>query len=97
MLKLTDIPSILVGIRLIIAPALLLDALDGHTSIWFIVGYLVAVLSDIFDGIIARRLGVSTVQLRQADSWADRACIPVLRSLLGWSIRKSLLTFSVHS
>ncbi|CDN14341.1 hypothetical protein RintRC_2774 [Richelia intracellularis] len=30
-----------------------------------------AFLSDIFDGIIARRLGVSTPQLRQADSWAD--------------------------
>ena len=71
MIKLGYIPSILVGIRFTIAPLLVLDALDGETSLWFIVGYIIAVLSDIFDGIIARRLGVSTVQLRQADSWAD--------------------------
>ena len=71
MLKLTQIPSILVGLRFTIAPLLLLDALDGKTTIWFLIGYVIAVISDIFDGIIARRLNVSTVQLRQADSWAD--------------------------
>lgn len=69
MLKTT--PWILVAIRLAIAPLLLLDALDGKTSDAFMLGYIVAFLSDIFDGIIARRLGVSTVKLRQADSWAD--------------------------
>ncbi len=71
MLKLTYIPSMLVGLRFAIAPLLLLDALDRQTGKWFIIGYVIAVLSDIFDGIIARRLGVSTVKLRQADSWAD--------------------------
>jgi phosphatidylglycerophosphate synthase len=65
------IPSLLVGFRLAIAPLLLLDALDHKTSPLFVSGYVIAVLSDIFDGIIARRLGVSTAQLRQADSWAD--------------------------
>jgi len=34
---------------------------------------LLATLSDIFDGIIARRLGVSTVGLRRADSTVDLA------------------------
>jgi phosphatidylglycerophosphate synthase len=71
MLKLTSIPSILVGLRLTIAPLLLFDAGDRHPSAWFVGGYIIAVLSDIFDGIIARKLGVSTVKLRQADSWAD--------------------------
>jgi phosphatidylglycerophosphate synthase len=71
MLKLTYIPSMLVGLRFAIAPLLLLDALDRQTGNWFILGYVIAVLSDIFDGIIARRLGVSTVKLRQADGWAD--------------------------
>jgi CDP-diacylglycerol--glycerol-3-phosphate 3-phosphatidyltransferase len=65
------IPSILVGIRLAIAPLLVLEAVDHDTTIWFVIGYIIAILSDIFDGIIARRLGVSTVELRQADSWAD--------------------------
>ncbi|NEQ80012.1 MAG: CDP-alcohol phosphatidyltransferase family protein [Moorea sp. SIO2I5] len=71
MIKLVHIPSLLVRIRFAIAPLLLLDALDRNISYWFIIGYIIAVLSDIFDGIIARRLKVSTVQLRQADSWAD--------------------------
>jgi phosphatidylglycerophosphate synthase len=71
MLKLTTIPWLLVGLRFLIAPLLLLAALDGRTDAGFIVGYTIAVLSDIFDGIIARKLGSSTVKLRQADSWAD--------------------------
>jgi phosphatidylglycerophosphate synthase len=70
-LKLTQIPSILVGFRLAIAPLLALDAFDHQISSWFVAAYILAVLSDIFDGILARRLGVSTAQLRQADSWAD--------------------------
>jgi len=65
------IPSVLVIFRFLISPFLLWDAGDGQTSIWFIVGFVVAFVSDIFDGIIARRLGVSTANLRQADSWAD--------------------------
>ena len=32
---------------------------------------MAAFLSDIFDGVIARRLGVSIASLRKADSWAD--------------------------
>ncbi|MEB3218989.1 MAG: CDP-alcohol phosphatidyltransferase family protein [Nostocales cyanobacterium 94392] len=71
MIKLLHIPSFLVGMRFAIAPLLVFDALDHKTSYWFIIGYIIAVLSDIFDGIIARRLKVSTAQLRQADSWAD--------------------------
>jgi phosphatidylglycerophosphate synthase len=71
MMKLVYIPSLLVGLRLAIAPFLLVDAWDRQISDWFLVGYVIAVLSDIFDGMIARRLGVSTVKLRQADSWAD--------------------------
>jgi phosphatidylglycerophosphate synthase len=71
MMKLAYIPSLLVGLRLAIAPFLLVDAWDHQISDWFLVCYVIAVLSDIFDGIIARRLGVSTVQLRQADSLAD--------------------------
>ncbi|WP_204102518.1 MULTISPECIES: CDP-alcohol phosphatidyltransferase family protein [Spirulina sp. CCY15215] len=65
------IPSLLIALRFLIAPLLLADALDGSASPWFLVGFSVAFLSDIFDGIIARRLKISTPQLRQADSWAD--------------------------
>jgi CDP-diacylglycerol--glycerol-3-phosphate 3-phosphatidyltransferase len=65
------VPVLLVIFRFAIAPLLLLDAWDGTTTSFFLAGYILAILSDIFDGIIARRLQVSTAQLRQADSWAD--------------------------
>ena len=84
-MQLTDIPALLVGSRLTIALLLLWDALDRKTSDWFIIGYIAAVLSDIFDGIIARRLGVSTVQLRQADSWAD-ICLYVCVAISAWLV-----------
>ncbi len=71
MLKKVYIPWLLVGLRVAIAPMLLLDALDRQTSAWFLMGYILAILSDIFDGILARRWQVSTPRLRQADSWAD--------------------------
>jgi phosphatidylglycerophosphate synthase len=65
------IPTLLVIYRFAVAPFLLWDALDGKTTIWFLIGFITAFIGDIFDGIIARRLGVSTAALRQADSWAD--------------------------
>jgi phosphatidylglycerophosphate synthase len=70
-IAMAKVPWMLVGLRFAIAPLLLIDALDGRTGVMFMLGYVAAVLSDIFDGIIARRLGVSTINLRKADSWAD--------------------------
>ncbi|BBD62419.1 CDP-alcohol phosphatidyltransferase [Nostoc sp. HK-01] len=92
-MNLTLIPSGLVLFRFLIAPFLLWDAWDGDTSIWFLVGFTAAFLSDIFDGIIARRLGVSNAKLRQADSWADTclfSCI-FLSAWLGY--RDILITY----
>jgi len=65
------LPMSLVVLRFGLAPVLLGDAIDGQTGLWFIAAFAIAFLSDIFDGIIARRLQVSTAALRQADSWAD--------------------------
>lgn len=86
----TLIPSGLVLFRFLISPFLLLDAWDGKTSIWFIIGFVVAFLSDIFDGIIARRLGVSTAQLRQADSWAD-VCLFSCIFVSAWIVHRDIL------
>lgn len=85
MIKLSHIPSLLVGMRFTIAPLLVFDALDHQTSYWFIIGYVVAVLSDIFDGIITRRLKVSTSLLRQADSWAD-ICLYLCVAISAWLV-----------
>lgn len=65
------IPIALVGLRVLIALILLGDGLDRQTSSFFVIAFLVAFFSDIFDGMLARRWGVSDATLRQADSWAD--------------------------
>ncbi|BAY41703.1 CDP-diacylglycerol--glycerol-3-phosphate 3-phosphatidyltransferase (plasmid) [Nostoc sp. NIES-2111] len=90
MIKLSHLPSILVGMRFALAPLLVFDALDHRTSFWFIIGYVIAVLSDIFDGIIARRLKVSTAQLRQADSWAD-ICLYLCVAISTWLVYPQLI------
>jgi phosphatidylglycerophosphate synthase len=84
------IPGILVALRAAIAPFLLWDAIDGTISVWFIIGYLVGFFSDIFDGVIARRLGVSTVQLRQADSWAD-VCFYICVFGSAWLVHRDVV------
>ncbi|MEH1923919.1 CDP-alcohol phosphatidyltransferase family protein [Nostoc sp.] len=94
-MNVTLIPSGLVLFRFLISPFLLLDALDGKTSVWFIVGFVAAFLSDIFDGIIARRLNVSSAQLRQADSWAD-VCFFSCIFVSAWIVYQDILvTYSV--
>ena len=66
-----QIPAALVALRFVIAPLLLWDARDGKVLRWFWAVVAVAFLSDIFDGVIARKLKVVTARLRMADSYAD--------------------------
>lgn len=84
------LPLILVITRFFIAPLLLWDALDGQTSLWFLVGYVSAFVSDIFDGVIARRLNVSTATLRQADSWAD-VCLYSCIAASAWLVHRDVI------
>jgi phosphatidylglycerophosphate synthase len=87
---LNSLPLALVISRFLAAPLLLWDAWDGKTSVWFPVIYIWAFLSDIFDGIIARKLGVSTAQLRQADSWAD-VCLYLGVAASVWLTHRDLI------
>ncbi len=66
-----SIPALLIACQFLLGPILFLDARDGQTGIGFGLGLIAALLSDIFDGIIARRLGVATPRLRELDSWVD--------------------------
>ena len=68
---LRSIPVVLIVCRFLLGPLLFCDALDGQTGILFGVGLIMALLSDIFDGVIARRVGVATTKLREMDSWVD--------------------------
>ncbi|GAB4438096.1 MAG: hypothetical protein OHK0035_26860 [Cyanobacteria bacterium J069] len=81
---------LLVCFRLAIAPFLLWDAFDGTVTPWFLAGYIAAFFSDIFDGVIARRLGVSTARLRAADSWAD-VTLYVCIALAAWRVHPEIL------
>lgn len=57
---LEKLPAALVALRFGLALLLMIDSLDHQTSLGFVVAYGVAIASDILDGIVARRLGVST-------------------------------------
>jgi phosphatidylglycerophosphate synthase len=66
------IPFSLIIFRLLLAPVMLIWTLTTHKSGWFLAACLWAgLISDIFDGIIARRLGVGTNALRKWDAWVD--------------------------
>ena len=66
-----QIPGALVCSRFFAGPILLWAALTGQGRFWLVVILGYVFLSDVFDGMIARRLGVATARLRVADSWAD--------------------------
>jgi len=62
----------LIILRLLLSPAMIVLAftLDEQPG-WLLACMTVALVSDIFDGIIARKLGVATPLLRKFDSIAD--------------------------
>lgn len=73
MKKLLHIPYLLILFRLLLAPVILYLAFTLRNESRFILVILIflGLLSDIFDGIIARRQKISTVTLRRMDSQVD--------------------------
>jgi phosphatidylglycerophosphate synthase len=65
------LPFVLTTLRLALAPVLLWIVRDGTAGLPYVAIILAAFISDIFDGIIARKLGVSTAGLRRYDSRTD--------------------------
>jgi len=64
------LPWSLVASRIVLAPLVVVLAVRGHRRI--VVACLAyALVADVADGMIARRLGVATPRLRQGDSAAD--------------------------
>lgn len=68
-----NIPYILIAIRFLLAPIIiLLSYLNGAESRFIILTLMyIGLLTDIFDGIIARKAGVSSEKLRRLDSQVD--------------------------
>lgn len=70
---LNRLPLILIYSRIVIGLLCVILASQGITwRVSIFVLMLIGLLTDIFDGIIARKLGVSTVALRKLDSIVDR-------------------------
>jgi CDP-diacylglycerol--glycerol-3-phosphate 3-phosphatidyltransferase len=67
------LPYFLIAARFILAPVILLLAFfKGTESGFLIVAFMYfGLLTDIFDGIIARKVGVSSEKLRRLDSQTD--------------------------
>lgn len=67
------IPYILIAIRFILAPIIIsLAYFKGEESSFLILSLMYfGLLTDIFDGIIARKAGVSSEKLRRLDSQTD--------------------------
>jgi phosphatidylglycerophosphate synthase len=64
-------PLALTTLRLLLAPVLVWMVYADAPSLLFAAVVLLAFVSDYFDGVIARRLGVATPALRHFDSRAD--------------------------
>jgi phosphatidylglycerophosphate synthase len=65
------LPLALTVLRALLAPVVALLAIAWPSRPAFGVCLIAAFLSDVFDGVIARRLGIATPNLRRVDSIAD--------------------------
>jgi phosphatidylglycerophosphate synthase len=68
---LNSIPIGLTVLRALLGPVMLLLAFFNPNELAFGICLVLAFLSDYFDGVIARRLGIATANLRRMDSIAD--------------------------
>jgi phosphatidylglycerophosphate synthase len=64
-------PEVLIAFRAACAPALFVLACFGFPGPLLAAVLIAGVVSDVFDGIVARRLGLATPALRHADTLAD--------------------------
>jgi CDP-diacylglycerol--glycerol-3-phosphate 3-phosphatidyltransferase len=70
-LAVKQVPLALTLMRALLAPVVILLAIHWPDKLAFGMCLVVAFLSDVFDGILARRLKVATPNLRRLDSMAD--------------------------
>jgi CDP-diacylglycerol--glycerol-3-phosphate 3-phosphatidyltransferase len=97
------LPFALTTLRLLLGPIALFCAIEKTSRLVYLPILLAGTLSDIFDGVIARKLGVATPALHRYDSITDviyylfilaaawALCKPVLQSNI-WAIALILLS-----
>ena len=91
-----SVPILLTGLRALLAPVVVLLSLFAPLPQAFAVCLVAAFLSDIFDGVLARNLGIATANLRRLDSVADTlfyaACV-----FAAWHLYPAAITQHVGS
>jgi CDP-diacylglycerol--glycerol-3-phosphate 3-phosphatidyltransferase len=78
-----SIPNILSASRIVIAPILLYPAWFGHKNL-FIILLVITLLTDAFDGIIARKLNATSTAGAKLDSLGDMAVYLVVPFCVWW-------------
>ena len=91
--RVANIANVLTGVRLVLVPVFLVVLFvgDGHQTFWRIAAFIVfavAVITDRFDGALARSYGMVTEFGTLADPIADKALIGA--ALVGLSILHDL-------
>ena len=91
--RVANIANVLTGVRLVLVPVFLVVLFvgDGHETFWRIAAFIVfavAVITDRFDGALARSYGMVTEFGTLADPIADKALIGA--ALVGLSILQDL-------
>jgi CDP-diacylglycerol--glycerol-3-phosphate 3-phosphatidyltransferase len=89
----SGIPNFLSSVRLGFVPVLLMLAYAGHAKT-FLICLIISLLTDTFDGIIARRLNATTVIGAKLDSIADLATCLAMPPC-GWWLRPEVLMAEV--
>jgi CDP-diacylglycerol--glycerol-3-phosphate 3-phosphatidyltransferase len=87
--RVANIANVLTGVRLVLVPVFLVVLFvgDGHETFWRIAAFIVfavAVITDRFDGALARSYGMVTEFGTMADPIADKALIGA--ALIGLSL-----------
>ncbi len=85
------IPLLLTALRAALAPIVVVLALLAPIPGAFGACLVAAFLSDVFDGIVARRLGVATPNLRRLDSLAD-SLFYAAATFAVWHLHPSAIT-----
>jgi CDP-diacylglycerol--glycerol-3-phosphate 3-phosphatidyltransferase len=85
------VPLLLTLLRAALAPVVVLLALHEPSPAAFGACLVAAFVSDIFDGMIARRLGVATPNLRRLDSAAD-TCFYLGAVFAVWHLHPAVIT-----
>jgi phosphatidylglycerophosphate synthase len=84
------LPFLLVTIRSLLGPGLVLLALEHRRGLWLVIPIAAALISDIYDGRIARHYGVATAGLRRYDSIAD-TIFYVCVAMSAWILEREAL------